>query len=247
LTNIKDGKITTRIMSNKFLLNELAKPKSEQNSSIDDAISLFEQYMNMFTNETIIDLTKENTLYFKQVIEKPTILFIGINKHPELTTLLICLLHEYQNQWLINNSKRNFDRAILYIIDEFGNIPKLDFASEAFTLDRYKNMATMIGVQSLHQLSHKYGENVAQIMKDNSPAICICNTNDVDLAEELSKRSAGTLVENKDMYELKKETSTAINFFTQKAIDEFILVCQDAKPYKFKVTNFFTTEDGKFK
>jgi len=98
LTNIKDGKITTRIMSNKFLLNELAKPKSEQNSSIDDAISLFEQYMNMFTNETIIDLTKENTLYFKQVIEKPTILFIGINKHPELTSLLICLLHEYQNQ-----------------------------------------------------------------------------------------------------------------------------------------------------
>jgi len=246
IANIKKKAITTKILSTKYIINELATPSSKHSSILKEAISLFEQKLDIFSSESINKLTEKNTIFFKQIIEKPTVLFIRTGKNSYLTTLMLGLLHIYQDQYLINNNQKSFSRSILYIIDEFGNLPKIDFIQNSFSIDRYKNISTMITVQSLHQMVEIYGEPGANIIKDNSPCICICHTTDVDLASELSKRAKGTILESAYVFDLNKQTEISPTFFIDKKPDEFIIVCQNSKPYKYKVNFFPMTEEGKF-
>jgi len=246
IEKIKNKEITTKVLSTKYIINELATPSNKHSYVLKEAISLFEQKLDVFTIESVNKLTEKNTIFFKQIIEKPTVFFIRTEKNTYLTTLMLGLLHIYQDQYLINTNQKAFPRSMLYIIDEFGNLPKIEFIQNSFSIDRYKNVATMLTVQSLHQMVDIYGEAGANIIKDNSPCLCICHTTDVDLAEELSKRANGTILESSYVYDLNKQTEINPTFFIDKKADEFIIVCQNTKPFKYKVNFFPSTEDGKF-
>ncbi len=147
-----------------------------------------------------------------------------------------------------------FERPILYILDELGNLPKMSFIPKIYTIGRGKNIFVLGVVQSIHQLMSKYNQYVAKTIFENSGAILITGLQDLNTAEQLSRMAGSKYYEktnksyDKDYHTRgfstshQKERLIDPSFFIQKEANEMIVCLQRTKPYKFTFTPFYKTE-----
>ncbi|MBE5746293.1 MAG: DEAD/DEAH box helicase [Clostridiales bacterium] len=180
------------------------RPKNSEcvdlaNGVINNATNTMRGYMghvatalNMFSDLGISYLTSGTDIDFNGFTDKPTALFIIIpdekdSRYP-LANIYITQLYKI----LIDKASKNkpsleLDRTVYFILDEFGNLPKIEKIKPFITAGRSRRLFLMLIVQDYNQLTSRYGENDAQTIKNNCNIQIFIGTKDIKTKEEFSK------------------------------------------------------------
>jgi type IV secretion system protein VirD4 len=219
-------------------------------TGIQAAISTAINGFDKFLSPSIKDMTSSSSFTTNDIVKTPCILYIGFDEDaPELASLLLDINYKRMNEYLNKREKLNFDRPIHYILEEFGNLPKLDFVPKAFSRDAGKNVSCMLILQSKAQLEEIYGRNKTKELLDSTRVLIILSiAGNVEFADELSQRSGKVIREttskskSKDDKDSKGSESTSdsvtlrvdrSSFLNQKVLKEIIVILQGKPAFKF--------------
>ena len=89
-------------------------------------------------------------------------------------------------------------RRIHFILDEFGNMPPMDNMEGIMTVTAGRNMLWDLFIQSYQQLTAKYGEQNAAIIKENCQTHLYIMSTDDNTIEEFSKKVGNKTVEQEN-------------------------------------------------
>ena len=174
-----------------------------------------QQYMNWLADGGIATLTSDNEVEFSDFDEKPNILFIKIpdekeNRH-QLVSLMITQMYKALVEKADNNrefgltSKQTLLRHVYFIMDEFGNIPKIEKMASIITVGRSRGIFAIPIIQDFNQIDTKYGRDVATTIRNNCNIQVFIGSNDENTRKIFSELCGKKKVkqvsysENKDM------------------------------------------------
>lgn len=89
------------------------------------------------------------------------------------------------------------DVPITMLLDEFGNVGRIPDFVKTIGVTRYRNIALVLGLQSLHQLDDLYGANGAKTIRTNCATKIALHGMDVDNAEYFSRMLGETTITTK--------------------------------------------------
>lgn len=89
-------------------------------------------------------------------------------------------------------------RRIHFILDEFGNMPPMDNMEGIMTVTAGRNMLWDLFIQSYKQLRAKYGEDNADIIKENCQTHIYIMSSNTDTIEEFSQNVGNKTVEQEN-------------------------------------------------
>lgn len=210
--------------------------------------------MGIFSDTGICYATSKNEMNLNSFADKPTALFIKIpdekvTRYP-IATLFISQLYKV----LVEIAKNNggcLPRDCYFVLDEFGNMPKIEGFDSMITVARSRKIWFLLVLQSYAQLNIKYGEQVASTVKDNCNIHIFLASNDQNTLKEFSDRCGTISVEtesvtiSKGKKEDSKNTTTAINLDSRPLIypaelgtlkDECIVSILKQQPIKARFT-----------
>ncbi|MDR2567765.1 MAG: type IV secretory system conjugative DNA transfer family protein [Mycoplasmataceae bacterium] len=212
--------------------------------------------LEMFTNQEIKNLTSSNNaeIDFDKFITEPTVIYISYDPSEKegasnkLAVLFMELLYNHLNKYLFKNNLIAFEKAILFIIDEFGNLPKIDFLQKMFSLDRGKNIMGLLTFQSISQINKVYGKDGKEELFDSCQCFVLCSGVNPEFAEWLSKKSGrnfrattsksinddGKVSHSESMVNM--EEITAGEFANLQSGKELIIMPNGMKPCKVAIT-----------
>lgn len=148
--------------------------------------------MAKFSDSGICALTSKNEIDFKQLDEKPTAVFIIIPDEKEtrydLASMIIVNAYKELVQKASKSEGLTLKRPVYFILDEFGNLPKIPKMEQMITVGRSRNIIFNLIIQSYSQLSQVYGEDAASIIKANCNIQMFIGTTDIQTIDEFSKR-----------------------------------------------------------
>lgn len=161
------------------------KTKGSYLSSAFDKIS-------MFADQSLCALTSENEIEFGSMGEKPIALFLQIpdEKETRHTLASMVILQAYKELVHEANQSPNLTlaRPVYFLLDEFGNLPKIHKLEQMITVGRSRNIWLNLIVQSYSQLAKTYDEKSADIIQSNCNIQVFIGTTDLKTIEDFSKR-----------------------------------------------------------
>lgn len=111
----------------------------------------------MFSDFSLCALTSENEIEFGSMGEKPIALFLLIpdEKETRHTLASMVILRAYKELVYKANSydSLSLPRPVYFILDEFGNLPKVHKLEQMITVGRSRNIWMNLVVQSYAQLA----------------------------------------------------------------------------------------------
>lgn len=239
----------------------LSKQLAPQFINIKDQTSLTDvkhtaaKAITNFTIQEIKDLTAEDnekSIDFEKFIKEPTVIYVSIDTvspdsaNNRLAVLFMEMLYAYLIDYLALHDMKAYERAILFIIDEFGNIPRMDFMLNIFAANRGQNIMAMLILQSATgQINETYSINKRRTLFDNTQCFILTSGVDPEFAQELSARSGSSYRQmvNKSYSENGKTSqSESMQYTPDIAASEFcrlkpyemIIFPTNAKPCKIK-------------
>lgn len=148
--------------------------------------------LSMFSDLSLCALTSENEIEFGSMGEKPIALFLQIpdEKETRHTLASMVILQAYKELVYKANSydSLSLPKPVYFILDEFGNLPKVHKLEQMITVGRSRNIWMNLVVQSYAQLAKVYEEKSADIIKSNCNIQVFIGTTDYKTIEEFSKR-----------------------------------------------------------
>ena len=173
------------------------------------------QYISFLNDRGIQSLTAGNDIDFTHFDEEPNVLFIKIpdakeNRH-QLVSLLLVQMYKAlvdkagANQRCGKTKAEELLRTTYFVMDEFGNLPKLNKIDSIITVGRSRKIFMIPIIQSFKQLDSRYGKEVADIVKSNCNIKVFIQSGDTATNEEFSKLCGKKKIvkksfsENKDM------------------------------------------------
>ena len=173
-------------------------------------LSHVSQAMNMF-DQSIGALTSSTDLDFSQFSDRPTALFIIIPDERDTRHGLANIYITQLYKSLIERANRDkinitLPRHVYFILDEFGNLPKIQKMKSFITAGRSRGIFLMLVVQDYTQLNSIYGEQDAATIKNNCNIHIYIGTKDQKTREEFSKNIGEITLEMKNV---SSNTSTS--------------------------------------
>lgn len=153
-------------------------------------MSIVYEKLTMFNDAGICSLTSTSDFSSASLVDKPTTLFLKIpdEKDTRHNLASVFILDIYKT--LIKVSTKNDDlslpRNVYFILDEFGNLPKIEKFDKMITVGRSRKIWFNMIIQSYAQLNNVYGETVADIIKANSGIKMFIGSNDINTCKEYS-------------------------------------------------------------
>lgn len=145
----------------------------------------------MFNDEGLCSLTSATDIDPIQFAMEPTALFLKIpdekdTRHGLAAVFILCI---YKALIKVASSREDLSlpRNIYFILDEFGNMPKIDKFDKMITVGRSRKIWFNMVVQSYAQLDNVYGDKISDIIKSNCGMKMFIGSNDIDTCEEFSK------------------------------------------------------------
>lgn len=143
--------------------------KSEK--TVDSYISHLVSSLTLFLESGMQYITSATDIDVDSISKKPTALFVIIPAEMPsraiIGTMIYTQLYNYFAHQALTNDSKQLDRTVYYILDEFGNLPKIkDFASW-LTTSRKMKIFFFIMLQSITQLEDTYGKDKAVTICDN--------------------------------------------------------------------------------
>lgn len=173
------------------------------------------QYMNWLADGGIAALTSGNEVEFSTFDEAANILFIKIPDEKENRHKLVALLLTQMYKALVEKADNNRDagytseqkllRRVYFVMDEFGNIPKIEKMASIITVGRGRGIFAVPIIQDYNQLDTIYGKEVAATIRNNCNIQIFIGSNDENtrkiFAEACGKKKVKQVSysENKDM------------------------------------------------
>lgn len=148
--------------------------------------------ISMFSDLSLCALTSSNEIEFGSMGEKPIALFLQIpdEKETRHTLASMVILQAYKE--LVNKANSypslSLPRPVYFLLDEFGNLPKIHKLEQMVTVGRSRNIWLDLVIQSYSQLSKVYDEKSADIIKSNCNIQVWIGSTDLKSAEEFAKR-----------------------------------------------------------
>ena len=177
--------LSKAVSLSKQVMDSSDKTRSSYLSSTFDKIS-------MFSDLSLCALTSENEIEFASMGERPIALFLQIpdEKETRHTLASMVILQAYKELVCKANSYPNLSlpRPVYFLLDEFGNLPKIHKLEQMVTVGRSRNIWLNLVVQSYAQLAKVYDEKSADIIKSNCNIQIWIGSTDLKSAEEFSKR-----------------------------------------------------------
>ena len=140
-------------------------------------LSEVNSYMQQLADDGILSMTSESDIDIANMDEIPNALFVIVpderfTRHRFVTLFLTQTYKELVEKANSNLRKKETDTAILkrrayFILDEFGNLPKMENIEGMVTVGRSRGIRYLFVLQSFSQLNAKYGKDVADIIKSN--------------------------------------------------------------------------------
>jgi type IV secretion system protein VirD4 len=148
--------------------------------------------ISMFADLSLCALTSTNEIEFGSMGERPIALFLQIpdEKETRHTLASMVILQAYKELVYKANSypELTLPKPVYFILDEFGNLPKVHKLEQMVTVGRSRNIWLNLIVQSYSQLAKVYDEKSADIIKSNCNIQVFIGTTDLKTIEDFSKR-----------------------------------------------------------
>lgn len=169
-------------------------------------LSEVNSYMQQLADDGILSMTSENDIDIANMDESPNALFIIVpderfTRHRFVTLFLTQTYKELVEKANTNLRKKQTDTAILkrrayFILDEFGNLPKMENIEGMVTVGRSRGIRYLFVLQSFAQLNAKYGKDIADIIKTNCNIKIFIGSDDPDTRKEFSELCGQKKVKN---------------------------------------------------
>lgn len=148
--------------------------------------------LGMFSDMGICSMTSSSEITFKDMSDSSVAIFLQIPDEKETRHILASLivLQAYKELVAKANDEKDLTlkRPVCFILDEFGNLPKVHKLEQMVTVGRSRNIWLSLVIQSYAQLSKVYEEDAAEIIKANCNTQVFIGTTDQKTVEEFSKR-----------------------------------------------------------
>lgn len=160
-------------------------------------LSEVNSYMQQLSDDGILSMTSENDIDIANMDESPNALFVIVpderfTRHRFVTLFLTQTYKELVEKANTNLRKKETDTAILkrrayFILDEFGNLPKMENIEGMVTVGRSRGIRYLFVLQSFSQLNAKYGRDIGDIIKTNCNIKIFIGSDDPDTRKEFSE------------------------------------------------------------
>ncbi len=147
--------------------------------------------LSIFNDEGICSLTSNTDIDPQIFADESTALFLKIpdekdTRHTLAAAFILCIYKA-----LIKKASTREDlslpRNVYFILDEFGNMPKIDKFDKMITVGRSRKIWFNMVVQSYAQLDNVYGKTVGDIVKSNCGMKMFIGSNDIETCKEFSE------------------------------------------------------------
>lgn len=169
-------------------------------------LSEVNSYIQQLSDDGILSMTSENDIDIANMDESPNALFVIVpderfTRHRFVTLFLTQTYKELVEKANTNLRKKDTDTAILkrrayFILDEFGNLPKMENIEGMVTVGRSRGIRYLFVLQSFSQLTAKYGKDIGDIIKTNCNVKIFIGSDDPDTRREFSELCGQKKVKN---------------------------------------------------
>lgn len=147
--------------------------------------------LSMFNDEGLCSLTSATDIDPMAIATEPIALFLKIPDEKDtrhaLAAVFILSIYKALIKFASSREDLSLPRNVYFLLDEFGNMPKIDKFDKMITVGRSRKIWFNMVVQSFAQLNNVYGNTVADIIKSNCGLKMFIGSNDIETCEEFSK------------------------------------------------------------
>ena len=171
----------------------------------DGYMSTLNTKLSMFADNGIAFLTSKNSVDFYNFDEQPTAFFIKIpdERATRYTLASVCISQAYKqfvakaraNEKITSDKMAHLKRPVLYLMDEFANLPKVNELEKIITVARSRWIYLNMAIQSYSQLQNVYGKEVSDIVRGNCKATIYLGTPDLLTRKEFSEELGSYTIE----------------------------------------------------
>ena len=154
-------------------------------------MSIVYDKLTLFNDAGICALTSQSDFTASALADHPTALFLKIpdEKDTRHNLAAIFILNIYKTLIKVASAtaELSLPRNVYFIMDEFGNMPKISKFDKFITVGRSRKIWFTMIIQSYAQLNNVYGDNVAEIIKGNCGIKMFIGSNDMQTCKEYSE------------------------------------------------------------
>ncbi|MCR5674360.1 MAG: type IV secretory system conjugative DNA transfer family protein [Lachnospiraceae bacterium] len=192
---------------------------SAADQTLSSYMSIALDKLSMFNDEGLCALTSATDIQPRTFADQPTALFLKIpdekdTRHGLAAVFILCI---YKALIKVASAREDLSlpRNVFFLLDEFGNMPKIDKFDKMITVGRSRKIWFEMIVQSFAQLKNVYGETVADIVKGNCGIKLFIGSNDIPTCEEFSKMCGNMTVRTQSTSTGLKDKTNNINVSVQ--------------------------------
>lgn len=177
--------------------DKFSKVRELANSALNNAETTSKNYMGFVSNKTVAFsdegislMTSVNEIDFNVIDERPTAIFVHIPDQIEVRHPLGALFVTQMYKRLVekaNSLGGTLKRHVYFELDEFGNMPKFQNFGTTLAVARSRGIFYQLVIQSYAQLNSRYGDQEAQVIRNNCPISVYVGSDDHNTNEEFSK------------------------------------------------------------
>lgn len=187
-------------------------------------MSIVYEKLTLFNDAGICGLTSSSDFVPEDLAARPTALFLKIpdektTRH-NLAGIFVLNLYKQLIKVASGNEDLSLPRNVYYILDEFGNMPKIENFDKMITVGRSRKIWFQMIVQSYSQLNNVYGDKVADIIKGNCGVKMFIGSNDMATCKEFSELCGNITVVTRSTS--GTDVDKAINVTTQTQVRPLI-------------------------
>lgn len=192
---------------------------SAADTTLSSYMSIAFDKLSMFNDEGLCSLTSETDIDPQQFAAEPTALFLKIpdekdTRHALAAVFVLCI---YKALIKVASAREDLSlpRNVYFILDEFGNMPKIDKFDKMITVGRSRKIWFNMVVQSYAQLDNVYGQTISNIIKSNCGLKMFIGSNDIETCEEFSKLCGNKTVSTQSVSSTLGDRTGNINVSSQ--------------------------------
>ena len=192
---------------------------SAADATLSSYMSIAFDKLNMFNDRGLCGLTSATDINAAAFAERPTALFMKIpdekdTRHGLAAVFVLCM---YKALIKVASAREDLSlpRNVYFILDEFGNMPKIEKFDKMITVGRSRKIWFNMVVQSYSQLNNVYGEKVADIVKSNCGMKMFIGSNDIGTCKEFSELCGNMTVRTTSMSSQTGSKAGDVNVSTQ--------------------------------
>ena len=192
---------------------------SAADSTLSSYMSIAFDKLSMFNDRGLCGLTAATDIDPAAFAERPTALFMKIpdekdTRHGLAAVFILCM---YKALIKVASGREDLSlpRNVYFILDEFGNMPKIEKFDKMITVGRSRKIWFNMVVQSYSQLNNVYGEQVADIVKSNCGVKMFIGSNDIGTCKEFSELCGNVTVSTRSVSSSMGSKEGDMNVSTQ--------------------------------